>query len=92
MARKSAPSLEPGIPAVARARVPVFIQTVPWRKLKIDGGRLVSPGQVGELLVGKHHLESTAMDGSVVRWSIEVDERAENRFCWDISTGSSCKR
>ena len=73
-------------------RVPVFVQTVPWRKLKIDGGNLVAPGELGQLSVGSHSLESTAMDGTVVRWTIEVGARAENRFCWDINNGSSCTR
>lgn len=71
------------------SRIPVYLNTLPWSFIVIDGAPAGRTGFQGSLPTGKHSLTFTAADGRSVTRTIDVAGQ-EFRFCYDFAKDGPC--
>jgi serine/threonine-protein kinase len=82
----------PPAPAVPSATGTVFLNSLPWANLSVDGRAVGQTGWRGSLPVGRHSFTLTTGDGRTKRADLEVKETDVLRFCWDFNAEAPCSR
>jgi serine/threonine-protein kinase len=95
-AATKAPAATPAAPAPAAAASgatgTVFLNSLPWANLSVDGKPVGQTGWRGSLPVGRHTFTLTTGDGRTKRADLEVKETDVLRFCWDFNAEAPCSR
>lgn len=68
----------------------LFINSVPWSKIAIDGSSIGRTPWSGSLPSGAHKLQLTTADGQTTRVPVNVIQDGTVRFCWDWASKNKC--
>jgi serine/threonine protein kinase len=87
--RKEAVVAEAAPPPVAEPGK-LFINSVPWSTLSVDGSPIGRTPWKGDLPSGSHALTLTNTAGESATVNVSVVAQSQVRFCWDWSAHSIC--
>jgi hypothetical protein len=76
------------LPAAAPGKL--FINSVPWSTLSVDGSPIGRTPWKGDLPSGSHALTLTNTAGESATVNVSVVAQSQVRFCWDWSAHSIC--
>ena len=82
----TAPPVEPA----ATGPGGLFINSVPYSEISLDGTALGPTSWKGDVPAGAHTLILATPDGKRIEKSITVHAGPGNRFCWDFDLGAQC--